>query len=170
MRIQTNAIWIPVATAVLLTSCATRPPATADDSRESASSQNRPPRDPDLPPPEWFESKRLRGRQELVINPQVTVHADQIEQQPDGITHLAGRIYLDGSRQPEAVQDWPRHAYAGRAEWDHMNATLILMDEPVIERSRFQVLATSPETRIVLKQDSIHIAGRSSTFAFSPDR
>jgi hypothetical protein len=107
---------------------------------------------------------RIGGRESLEIAPGVTLHADHREQAPAGVVVFTGRVYLDGSGQGMDSR-WPRHAYAGKAEWHREDGGVLILSGGVsAERGQAVWQGKGAESTMQLDGKRIHTHGPMKTF------
>lgn len=112
-----------------------------------------------------LSGRRLAGRETLILEPGVTVHADVKIEAATGVIQLHGKIFLDASTQRPSrgkMTGWPRYAYAGSATWDPVKRRLTLSNAPVLEDVNSAVVSEAVSTIIILGYKSRMVLGRTA--------
>ena len=121
---------------------------------------------------EYFNDRRLGGRESVQIAKGVTLHGDQKQEGSDGIVRLSGRVFMDGDSSPDVgfmrlvPVGWPLHGYADFAEWNPASKSLSLRGSPIIE---YPNGFCSSRGTLVLGPDSIRGVHNMVTFSQPTD-
>lgn len=113
---------------------------------------------PDFPSHD-YSSRQIVGRQTLLLDPGVRIHADRMFTSPSGAIQFKGRIFVDGRGQPADEQPWPTSIYADDALWNADRHELTLSGHLVVQRGNAAITGTQAGTKAVVDGKKLKIFG-----------